>query len=153
LSWQMRESRYFRIYYQDPSDLVRLTHHLFKGGSKETAQRIKKSGVVEDQDLRIYDDLYEETMNLIGMRNTERLSIRIYPSYAALSEEYERLANRRDSIIAFYNQRVNVICLDAYATRSVLGHEMVHALADQIFTPDPPVEVQELLAAYVQARI
>lgn len=152
-SWQMVESKYFLIYYQDAPDLVRLTYHLTKGKHKENAQRIRKIQLVRPEDLKIYDELYEETMRLLGMRSPERLAIRIYPDYAALSKEYERLAQRRDAVVAFYNPRHGVICVDASATRSVLGHEMAHALTDKVFMPNPPLEVQELLSVYVQTRI
>ena len=151
--WQVAESKYFWISFQNPEDLARLTSRLSRGQSKAVAQRIKKTGVVETGDLGIFDQLYLETMDLLGMRSAARLSIQIYPSYGALSSEYERLAQRRDAVIAFYNQRSNVICVDASADRRVLAHEMAHALADMIFVPNPPREVQELLAAYVQSRI
>lgn len=152
-AWQVAESKYFQIGYQNPADLVRLTSHLYKSESRETAQRIKKTGVVGQRDLVVYDRLYEQTMNLLGMRSSVKLSIRIYPSYGALATEYERLANRRDTVIAFYNPRLNVICVDSSADRSVLAHEMAHALMDVLFVPNPPLEVQELLAGYAQSRI
>ena len=152
-SWQLVESRYFRIYYQDAPDLVQLTYHLSKGKHKEFAQRIKRSQAVQPEELKIYDELYEETMRLLGMRSSERLVIRIYPDYAALSNEYEQLARRREAVLAFYNPRNASICVDASASRSVLGHEMAHALTDKVFLSNPPLEVQELLAGYVQTRI
>jgi hypothetical protein len=152
-TWQNVESKYFQIDFQNPADLVRLTSHLSRNESREAAQRIKRSGVVGQRDLGIYDRLYEQTMSLLGMRSRVKLSIRIYPSYGALESEYERLANRRDTVIAFYNPRLNVICVDYSADRTVLAHEMAHALADLLFVPNPPLEVQELLAGYVQSRI
>jgi hypothetical protein len=152
-TWQLVESRYFRIYYQDAPDLVRLTYHLTRGKDKARAQRIKRSQTVQPEELKIYDELYEDTMRLLGMRSSERLAIRIYPDYEALAREYERLARKKDPVIAFYNQRNDAICVDASATRSVIGHEMAHALTDKVFMPDPPLEVQELLAGYVQTRI
>jgi hypothetical protein len=152
-SWQVVESKYFRIYHQSPADLARLTSHLYKGESREAAQRIKKTGVVEPQDLWIYDRLYEQTMNLLGMRSSEKKTIRIYPSYTALSVAYERIANQRQAIIAFYDPRWNAICVDSSADRSVLAHEMAHAVADTILAPNSPREIQEFLASYVQNRI
>ena len=67
---------------------------------------------------------------------------------------YQALYGKEKDYIAFYSPRNGTIYVAASSLkRSVLIHEMAHAIIDRYFDRSPPVKIHELLAQYVEGEL
>ena len=67
---------------------------------------------------------------------------------------YQKQYGRKVDFIAFYSPRTETIYVAINKLRrTVIAHEMAHAVIDRYFDKAPPVKIHELLAQYVEKQL
>lgn len=103
----------------------------------------------------LVSDMVETIKSLLDM-HPENLKFHIqildYPD--DVKYMYQTLYGKEKDYIAFYSpENETIYVATGSLKRSVLVHEMAHAIIDSYFDKSPPVKIHELLAQYVEGEI
>lgn len=108
---------------------------------------------------------FAQTMDTFFIRICDILDMRLYGfqgnikvcnDQAELEKIYLDLreGNLDPGVHSFYSHSLNTIYVSvAGVTRSILGHEIAHAVISNYFVVPPSVRVQEVLAGYVEYQL
>jgi hypothetical protein len=129
----------------EPGGLVSLIVELLRGRSTPDDKEIGRNidAIVEEveQVLQIYPRHLHVRMVLLSS-----------PSVVGLV--YCRMYGAKDSPVAFYSPHMKTLFLPSQGVdRTVLVHEITHALVDRYFVVPPSIAIQEALAHFVQRQL
>lgn len=101
------------------------------------------------------DQLIGRVQEILDMRpNGLHFTIEILATPKQIQQVYFKEYGRTVDFIAFYSPRSETIYFAANKLqRTVIAHEIAHAVIDRYFDKAPPVKVHELLAQYVEKQL
>ncbi|MCF6178390.1 MAG: hypothetical protein L3J63_03240 [Geopsychrobacter sp.] len=115
----------------------------------------KKSGNPQETARRQVNQLIGRIQEILDMRPKNlHFTIQILSSPQEVQATFFKEYNRKVDYIAFYSPRSETVYLSTKKLRrTVLAHEMAHAVIDRYFGKAPPVKIHELLAQYVEKQL
>jgi len=148
------EGRHFTIYYSPKLDLEGLAQQL----NISPADKILASGSTKGLSglVGMVDTLFTQVCDILDMQLYSYTGIiKICQDYSQLSQLYRNLFNADlGGMLSFYVNDSNTIYISQENfKRSVLGHEIAHAIIAHYFVVQSPVKVQEVLAGYVEYQL
>jgi len=113
------------------------------------------SGSLEDSAHKQVDELIGRVQEILDMRPKGlHFTIEILPTPKEIQAVYLKQYGRKVDFIAFYSPRSETVYFAANRLqRTVIAHEIAHAVIDRYFDKAPPVKIHELLAQYVEKQL
>jgi hypothetical protein len=149
-------SSYFTIYRSPGVNMEKVERRLdwsgwLFGGSRE----IGRAGGVEDRVAEKLDYLFKKVKDVLDMHpRVENVKIMIFKEREELDNEYYSLMGEQKSLKSFYIYKNNTIyTTEKDISKSVMAHEMGHAVINHFFVVRVPEEIAELLAIYVDTHL
>ena len=148
------EGGHFTIYYAPKIDSIGLAQQL----NISPADKILASGSTKGLSglAGMVDTLFTQVCDILDMQlYSYQGSIKICQDYNQLNQIYKTLFSEDlGGMFAFYVNDFNTIYISQENfKRSVLGHEIAHAIISHYFVVQSPLKVQEVLAGYVEYQL
>ncbi len=156
--WLAIESKYTKILYRTPEDLVRFDRKLKYEPSSRGLKSLfshKPSGSITEKVADKVDALFERVQEILEMRRKmKKPTIFIYPNRRQLHGAYNQLFNRPCKIRAWYQYSTNGVYVNVKDLHErMLAHELAHAIIDHYLLVRPPPATAEILARYVDSHL
>ncbi len=103
----------------------------------------------------LISSIVDRIQNILGMKIAGlNFHIHLLSSEKDVQYVYKKIYGKDVNYIAFYSPRKETIYIAIDTLRrTVLTHEITHAIVDRYFKRSPPVKVHELLAQYVEKQL
>lgn len=154
------ESSHFSIYYRPSSDPLDLTQQLNITPSDRllVGTSVTAGGSASVELAQATDILFSLVCNILDMQlYSYRGSIKVCLNEDELHSIYQNLfgkAPESGHLGSFYVYELNTIYITQESfKRSILGHEIGHAVISNYFVVQPSVKIQEVLAGYVEYQL
>ena len=152
---QVSESKYFTIYSQGQTNLLRLTKQIDINSQYlllETAS-FSSQGQLQRRLGSILDAIFLEASDILRMHLYNfKGSIRIYPNQHEFKQAIAGFPSKNTT--AYYLQNTNSIYINMQALKpEALGYAVARAIIANYFAVSPPITVQEILAQDVGYHI
>jgi hypothetical protein len=144
------QSRFATIEYQHPEDLGRYNKALrnsfglgFGGGNSLS---------IESETLKRLDDYAVRVQSILDMHPPGfRYHVRLLADKREVNNQYQTEYQSKPGFIAYFSPKSDTIYLSLNdLEKTVLVHELAHAVIHHYFNKAPPVKIHELLAQYVE---
>lgn len=141
------------IHYKDKEELKDFNRRVGCARAEKTC--LSNTAFPEASTGLLISKIVKRIETILDIRPHElNFHIHLLPSTEAVQASYLKLYGKKVDYIAFYSPRKETIYVAASSLkRSVLVHEIAHAIVDQYFYKAPPVKIHELLAQYVENRL
>ena len=128
----------------------------FPGTTQNNASILGKgyeTGLISIKDN--VDNIVYRVKQILGIYPPDlRFNINIYRTYSELTEVFRGMGLTGEVPAAFYSHKYKTIYISAEKlNNSILAHEIAHAVINSYFTPIPSIQVQEILAHYVEKNL
>ena len=128
----------------------------FPGTTQNNASTLGKgyeTGLISIKDN--VDNIVYRVKQILGIYPPDlRFNINIYRTYSELTEVFRGMGLTGEVPAAFYSHKYKTIYISAEKlNNSILAHEIAHAVINSYFTPIPSIQVQEILAHYVEKNL
>jgi hypothetical protein len=156
--WQILQTKYLKISYEDVNDLKKFSKKIKFSGrgsfSSFSGSSSKGSGF-ENKLASKTDALFEKVQLILDMRKPmKKVRINLYPNKSALQKAYYKIYKKKRGLRAWYIFEYNTIFInvqDVFA--GMLAHEIAHAIVDHYLAIKPPRATAEILARYVDTHL
>lgn len=103
----------------------------------------------------VISTIVEQVQKILDMHPQElQFHIHVLSSPEEVQYIHQSIYGIKVDFIAFYSPQNETIYLATNSLkRSVLSHEIVHAVVDRYFDKAPPTKIHELLAQYVEGQL
>ncbi len=102
------------------------------------------------------EEIYQFSSKVLGLTVETQIKIVVLKDEKAVSDKYESLSdeNMPEFASSFYYAKKNTIYIAASnISRYILAHEITHGLVTRFFVVEVPMEIQEILAGYVEYQL
>ena len=115
----------------------------------------KSSGTADNIARKQTDQLIGRVQEILDMRPEGlHFTIEILATPEQIQQVYLKEFGRKVDFIAFYSPRSETVYFAANKLqRTVVAHEIAHAVIDRYFDKAPPVKIHELLAQFVEKQL
>ncbi len=115
----------------------------------------KSSGTADQVARKQVDHLIGRVQEILDMRPEGlHFTIEILANPKQVQQVYKKEYGRSVNFIAFYSPRSETVYFAANnLRRTVIAHEIAHAVIDRYFDKAPPVKIHELLAQFVEKQL
>lgn len=144
-------TRYATIIYDSEDDLLEFGRRL--GGPGSVVSRSNPNAPAHIRES--VDRIVFRVKALLDMHPAEmQFTVRLHPSARALGEAYRQAGAVGEAPVAFYSHRTRTVHMGpGSATDRIFAHEAAHAVINSYFGAPPPLQVQEILAQYVDRHL
>ncbi|SLM29907.1 conserved exported hypothetical protein [Desulfamplus magnetovallimortis] len=156
--WNLLETKYVKIYYQNQEDIEmfdkKIDYDMDSQGFGFFGN--KRSGAdFEDELKKKIDSLYERVQAILDMRKAmKKVSVKIYTDENALWDAYEAIYQKRKQLRAWYIFEYHTVYVNREdLNEGILAHEIAHAVIDNYLDVRPPAATAEILARYVDMHL
>ena len=145
------ETEYATIYYYQ-EDALTDSIDTISSNTLIVGQDGEKNLIVMKDNI---DRMVSRVKGLLGIYPPNlHFKIHIYSTYNELMSLFREIGMTGDAPVAFYSHRYKTIYLSAEKLNDrVLAHEITHVVINSYFDTPPPVQIQEILAHYVERHL
>lgn len=142
------------IKYADNAQLKTFTKKV-GGNSYGFSFGRKSSGTPEETARKKVNLLIGRVQEILDMRPSSlHFTIELHDSPQQVQAIYLKQYGRKVDFIAFYSPGTETVYFAANKMRrTVIAHEIAHAIIDRYFDKAPPVKIHELLAQFVEKQL